>query len=120
MNFANNILVTAVRGYQLLISPILGPSCRFHPTCSQYASEALQRHGTIKGLYLALARVLRCQPWAAWGDDPVPERFTLKPWRRDGETVESSSLSSDWLPNDDGPQRISHSSCGAMHIRGSE
>jgi len=62
-----------IRGYQLFISPILGPSCRYHPTCSQYALEAIERFGVIKGGYLSLRRVLRCHPFCKGGLDPVPE-----------------------------------------------
>ncbi|CAK7075358.1 MULTISPECIES: membrane protein insertion efficiency factor YidD [Burkholderiales] len=66
------MLVLLVRGYQLFISPMLGPRCRFHPTCSQYAVEALQTHGAVKGGWLALRRVLRCHPLHPGGHDPVP------------------------------------------------
>lgn len=65
-------LIWLVRGYQLAISPMLPPSCRFHPNCSHYAIEALQRHGPIKGLWLSLRRVGRCNPWHPGGHDPVP------------------------------------------------
>jgi hypothetical protein len=65
-------LIWLVRGYQLLVSPFLPPSCRFHPTCSHYAIEALQRHGPGKGLWLALRRIGRCHPWHPGGHDPVP------------------------------------------------
>ena len=65
-------LVWLVRCYQLVISPFLPPSCRFYPTCSHYAIEALQRHGALKGFWLALRRVLRCHPWNPGGHDPVP------------------------------------------------
>ena len=76
----DKILIVVVRGYQLLLSPILGPSCRFHPSCSSYSIGAIRRHGAIKGLYLTLARILRCHPWAKWGEDPVPKEFTFRPW----------------------------------------
>lgn len=66
------MLVLLVRGYQLFISPLLGPRCRFHPTCSQYAVEALQTHGAVKGSGLALRRVLRCHPLHPGGYYPVP------------------------------------------------
>ena len=66
------MVVLLVRGYQLFISPMLGPRCRFHPTCSQYAIEALQTHGAVKGGWLALRRVLRCHPLHPGGHDPVP------------------------------------------------
>ncbi len=65
-------LIWLVRGYQLLISPFLPPSCRFYPSCSHYAIEALQRHGPVKGLWLAVRRVGRCHPWHPGGHDPVP------------------------------------------------
>ena len=62
----------AVRGYRLLISPLLGPSCRFFPSCSEYAEEALQRHGALHGSWLAARRLCRCGPWHPGGADPVP------------------------------------------------
>ncbi|MFA7429274.1 MAG: membrane protein insertion efficiency factor YidD [Rhodospirillaceae bacterium] len=62
-----------IRGYQLFISPLLPPSCRFTPTCSQYALEALARHGLLHGGWLTLRRLGRCQPWGGCGHDPVPE-----------------------------------------------
>jgi putative membrane protein insertion efficiency factor len=61
-----------IRAYQLVISPHLAPSCRYVPSCSQYASEALMKHGFFKGLYLAARRLLRCHPFHAGGYDPVP------------------------------------------------
>ena len=63
----------AVRAYQLLASPVLGSNCRFHPSCSDYARQALRRHGLLRGLGLALWRIARCNPWNAGGFDPVPE-----------------------------------------------
>lgn len=66
------LLIWLVRGYQLAISPLLPPSCRFHPSCSCYAIEALKRHGPFKGLWLALRRIGRCHPWHPGGYDPVP------------------------------------------------
>ena len=65
-------LVGVVKLYRLLLSPWLGASCRFEPTCSAYAMEALERHGAAAGSYLALARLVRCQPWCDGGHDPVP------------------------------------------------
>ncbi len=61
-----------VRAYQFVLSPLLGRQCRFLPTCSHYAMEALERHGALKGGWLALRRILRCHPFAAAGYDPVP------------------------------------------------
>ncbi len=65
-------LIWLVRGYQLAISPFFPPSCRFHPSCSHYAIEALEKHGVLRGTWLALRRVLRCHPWHPGGHDPVP------------------------------------------------
>ena len=65
-----------VRGYQLLISPVLGPRCRFHPTCSEYSREALQRFGLLRGGWLSIRRIVRCQPFRDGGYDPVPEAFS--------------------------------------------
>lgn len=62
-----------VRGYQLLVSPLLGPSCRHLPTCSQYALDAMKSHGAGRGLWLAVRRLARCHPWGSSGYDPVPE-----------------------------------------------
>ena len=66
------LLVQPIRVYQICISPLLGPSCRFTPTCSEYAKQAILKHGPIKGLYLAIWRILRCNPWGGSGYDPVP------------------------------------------------
>ena len=65
-------LVLAVRGYQVAISPLLPPSCRYYPTCSHYAVEALERYGPWRGSWLALRRILRCHPFRPGGFDPVP------------------------------------------------
>jgi putative membrane protein insertion efficiency factor len=84
MNAAQHALVMAVRIYQATLSPMLtclfgplGLGCRFHPTCSQYALEAVRRHGAIKGGWLALCRIGRCHPWGGCGEDPVPEQFRI-------------------------------------------
>ncbi|MBQ7419119.1 MAG: membrane protein insertion efficiency factor YidD [Prevotella sp.] len=66
------MLLLPIRFYQVAISPLLGPSCRFTPTCSEYAKQALIKHGPVKGLYLAIWRILRCNPWGGSGYDPVP------------------------------------------------
>lgn len=65
-------LVTLVRGYQTAVSPLLPPSCRYTPSCSQYAIEALQRYGALKGGWLTLRRLGRCHPFRRGGYDPVP------------------------------------------------
>lgn len=76
--FAISCALTLIRGYQLLISPLFGPSCRFNPTCSHYAMTAVQRFGVVKGSWLATKRILKCHPLHAGGDDPVPEKHNEK------------------------------------------
>ena len=68
----NALLRGLIRAYQLLISPLLLPSCRYLPSCSNYAAEAIERHGALHGSWLALKRLLRCHPWGGSGYDPVP------------------------------------------------
>jgi uncharacterized protein len=65
------VLISFIRGYQLLISPLLPPSCRFTPTCSEYAMQAIQKYGALRGVYLAARRLLRCHPFHSGGYDPV-------------------------------------------------
>jgi len=64
------ILIGAIRIYQLTLSPLLGPACRFEPTCSRYLVEALRKYGLFKGLAKGLYRILRCNPWSQGGQDP--------------------------------------------------
>lgn len=68
------LLIGLIRVYQYGISPLLGPRCRFWPSCSSYAIEALRLHGTFRGGWLALRRLVKCHPWHSGGVDPVPER----------------------------------------------
>ncbi|MBP8814395.1 membrane protein insertion efficiency factor YidD [Laribacter hongkongensis] len=68
----SRIVLALIRFYQLAISPWLPPRCRYQPTCSQYAIEAVQKHGAFKGGWLALRRIGRCHPWGSSGYDPVP------------------------------------------------
>ncbi len=65
------LLIILIRLYQWTISPMLGPICRFHPTCSNYCMQALSKYGFLKGLYLGFKRLLRCHPYCDGGDDPV-------------------------------------------------
>lgn len=75
------ILLTAlIRAYRYFVSPLLGPNCRFYPSCSCYAEQSLEQHGVMKGCYLALRRLLRCHPWHAGGYDPVPPPSTTR-WK---------------------------------------
>ena len=67
-----HLLIACVKAYRLLLSPWLGSACRFEPTCSAYALQALQAHGSAAGTYLTLKRLARCHPWCQGGHDPVP------------------------------------------------
>jgi putative membrane protein insertion efficiency factor len=67
------VLKYLIRAYQLTISPMLGPCCRFHPTCSHYGMEAIDRHGALRGSWLTLRRISRCHPFHEGGFDPVPK-----------------------------------------------
>ena len=75
MNPGTALLKGAVIAYQWTLRPILGCNCRFHPTCSSYAIEALTEHGALRGCYLSTRRILRCNPWHPGGYDPVPQSF---------------------------------------------
>lgn len=66
------VFIWMIKIYQLVISPLLMPSCRYVPSCSQYGIEAIKKHGPLKGGYLALKRLLSCHPWGGHGHDPVP------------------------------------------------
>ena len=66
------IIIWPIRLYQRIISPLLPPSCRYQPTCSQYAIEAFKKHGLRKGFWLSIRRISRCHPWGGQGYDPVP------------------------------------------------
>jgi putative membrane protein insertion efficiency factor len=68
------VLVWLLRGYRLVISPLYGQVCRYHPSCSAYALQAVETHGALRGSWLAIRRLARCHPWAAGGYDPVPPR----------------------------------------------
>lgn len=72
------LLRALVRGYRYFLAPLLPPACRFHPSCSAYAEEALRTHGALRGGWLATARICRCGPWHTGGVDPVPPARVLK------------------------------------------
>jgi hypothetical protein len=93
-----HLLVALVRAYRLLLSPWVGNVCRYHPSCSQYALDALQRHGAMGGSAWAAWRVLRCNPWSLGGCDPVPDQqpfhglFTRLPLTAGDDLPESKKL----------------------------
>ena len=69
------ILVSSIKSYQILISPILGQNCRYLPTCSEYSIQSIKQHGAITGIILSLKRILKCHPWGKHGYDPVPKNL---------------------------------------------
>ena len=69
------LLIGVVKGYRLFLSPWLGSACRFEPTCSAYALQALEQHGAAAGSYLTVRRLVRCHPWCDGGHDPVPQQL---------------------------------------------
>lgn len=72
MTIMARLLIWIVKAYQLVLSPFFGQQCRFYPTCSQYAIEAIQKHGALRGVYYTVRRLFRCHPWCDGGHDPVP------------------------------------------------
>ena len=82
------VLIGALRAYRTVISPLYGQVCRYHPTCSAYALDAVTRHGSLRGTWLTVRRLARCHPWAAGGYDPVP------PASRRAESARSHSVPS--------------------------
>lgn len=74
MNLVARSLTVLIRGYRRLVSPLFGAHCRFYPTCSAYALEAVEVHGAIRGSWMAVRRISRCHPWSAGGVDRVPVR----------------------------------------------
>jgi uncharacterized protein len=71
------VALAALRGYKRFVSPLLPPACRFSPTCSEYAAEAVEKHGVLRGGTLAVGRLVRCGPWHPGGYDPVPNRKVI-------------------------------------------
>ena len=78
MNILTYILIQLIKCYKFLISPLLGQSCRYLPTCSEYSIEALKTYGFFKGLFLSIKRVLSCHPWGQGGFDPVKKEMKVK------------------------------------------
>ena len=78
MNIFTYTLIKLIKAYKFLISPLLGPSCRYLPTCSEYCIDALKTYGLIKGMFLSFKRVLSCHPWGSGGFDPVKKETKIK------------------------------------------
>jgi putative membrane protein insertion efficiency factor len=76
-----------LRGYRRAISPLYGDVCRYYPSCSAYALEAVDRHGALRGSWLAVCRLSRCHPWADGGIDQVPAEFSWRPGTRPGDDI---------------------------------
>jgi uncharacterized protein len=79
MTSLRRLAVLPIRAYQLLLSPMVGQRCKYYPSCSEYAAQAVQRYGILRGLALAGWRLLRCNPWSRGGFDPVEEQRLFKP-----------------------------------------
>jgi uncharacterized protein len=94
------ILLAAIRGYRFALSPWIGNSCRYWPTCSEYALGAVERHGALRGGWMMLARLARCHPYSAGGVDPVPHRFSWRCWRHQSHAPARSP--STWIESDHG------------------
>jgi len=78
MNILTYILINLIKCYRYLVSPLLGQSCRYLPTCSEYSIEALKTYGFLKGLFLSVKRILSCHPWGSSGLDPVKKEIKVK------------------------------------------
>ncbi len=86
-NILKAVLIYLVKGYTLLVSPFLPPSCRYTPTCSSYMIQAIEIHGPLKGVWLGTLRVLRCHPWHEGGIDPVPPKCSHEHHRHDHQSA---------------------------------
>tara|TARA_B100002052_G_scaffold149254_1_gene136282 strand:- start:506 stop:745 length:240 start_codon:yes stop_codon:yes gene_type:complete len=78
MNILTLIIIKLIRSYKYLLSPLLGHSCRYLPTCSEYSIDALKTYGLLKGLYLSVKRILSCHPWSKGGFDPLKKEMKVK------------------------------------------
>ena len=78
MNIFTQLLIKFIKTYKYIISPLIGPSCRYLPTCSEYCIDALKTHGFVKGLFLSSKRILSCNPWSSGGFDPVKKEIKVK------------------------------------------
>jgi len=78
MNFFTYFIIKLIEVYKFLLSPLLGDTCRYFPTCSDYSIESLQKHGLLKGLFLSFKRILSCHPWGKGGFEPVQKEMKVK------------------------------------------
>jgi putative membrane protein insertion efficiency factor len=78
----SKLLIGLIKIYQMVLSPWIGRECRFLPTCSHYSIEAIERYGFLRGSWLMIARIIRCNPWGGSGYDPVPLTFCWFPWKQ--------------------------------------
>jgi len=109
MNPATKLLRGAVHGYRFLISPLFPASCRYGPTCSEYALQALAKHGAIKGTWLAARRISRCHPWGGSGYDPVPEpRSARESTANDPKYAQSNKRGSGYDPVPEPGEKLAH------------
>ena len=99
------LLLALLRAYQYLLSPWIGGSCRYWPTCSEYSREAIETHGAARGTYMTIARLARCHPYGAGGVDPVPAKFRWRCWC--GEDGGSAGAASPLPTPGDGQPRAS-------------
>lgn len=99
-NMPKRIFIGLIQGYRRFISPMFPPSCRFNPTCSQYAIAAIDRFGVTRGTYLGFIRICRCNPFVAGGYDPVPEAFSFLGNSRLSEKVLGAEADNESPPQD--------------------
>ena len=91
------VLLALIRAYQYVLSPWVGGSCRFWPTCSEYAREAIEQHGPLKGSWMMGTRLVRCHPYGRGGVDPVPEQFRWRCWCQEDPAQTASRMFTDQL-----------------------
>lgn len=94
------IMISLIKFYKRFISPLTAARCKYHPTCSTYAIQAIEKFGAVRGLALAVWRILRCNPWSMGGIDYVPEKFTFKVKKYDYSCDEIHENSPDMHDND--------------------
>lgn len=99
-------LALLVRGYQLIVSPWFGPTCRYYPSCSAYAVTSLRRHGAVRGVALAVWRLLRCNPWSRGGVDHVPQAGEPMPWSRSATRARTLGVAAGGARVNDAPEDL--------------